>query len=50
MSRRFEGRFRADRMAQEYLSIYNALPGVQGEATRTPRLLDDEDVGIRTAA
>jgi glycosyltransferase involved in cell wall biosynthesis len=47
---RFEERFTADRMAQEYLSIYRSLPGVRAEAARPPQRMDTEKCGIRASA
>ena len=47
---RVEERFTADRMAQEYLSIYRALPGVREDAARPPQGIDSEKFGIRATA
>jgi glycosyltransferase involved in cell wall biosynthesis len=36
----FERRFTAERMAEDYLSIYRDLPGVQAQVEPLPRMLD----------
>ncbi|SNT72538.1 glycosyltransferase family 4 protein [Paracoccus seriniphilus] len=46
----FEERFTADRMAQDYIDIYRALPGVRAATTPMLHLRDGRDADVLQAA